>query len=190
MPCTHHAPIMHPTPPSSPTQPNAVRSLSNMRALVNTWSTDTTTARTAGLIVDARPAGRFTGTIPEPRAGMRSGHMPGAVNVPLTDMLTEDGHMKSAKSLQGVFAEAGVDPGAGPLVFSCGTGVTACGVRLGLAIAYPETSDSNVCGLGGGEVWGGACTVVSLLTCDCHCYTSVIITHVVFAAIHLSLLHL
>lgn len=134
------------------TQPNSVRGLSDMQALVNTWSTTPVNARAAGLIVDARPAGRFTGTVPEPRAGMRSGHMPGAVNVPLTDMLTDDGCMKPADVLRAVFAAAHVGPGEGPLVFSCGTAVTACGVRLGYALAYPEGGDSQVRG-GGGCAW-------------------------------------
>lgn len=70
-------------------QPDAVRSLADMRALVASWQSAGAESRARGQIVDARPAARFDGTAPEPRAGMRAGHMPGAVNVPFSDMLTD-----------------------------------------------------------------------------------------------------
>jgi len=83
-------------------------------------------------IVDARPPGRFTGEQPEPRAGLRCGHMPGALNVPAGSVVNADGTMKSPAELIRIFEDAGVDPG-GPVVTSCGSGVTACVVALAFA---------------------------------------------------------
>lgn len=81
-------------------------------------------------IADARPAARFAGEAPEPRTGVRAGHMPGAFNVPFT-ALSEDGRLKSEAALRAVFAEAGLDPQA-PVVTSCGSGVTAAVINLAL----------------------------------------------------------
>ncbi|MDP1631596.1 MAG: 3-mercaptopyruvate sulfurtransferase [Caulobacter sp.] len=83
-------------------------------------------------LVDARPAGRFTGDQPEPRAGLRGGHMPGARNLPASDLLTPDGVMKSSSELADLFEQAGVDINR-PIVTTCGSGVTAAVLALGLA---------------------------------------------------------
>ena len=92
----------------------------------------------SALILDARAKGRFDGTAPEPRPGLPSGHMPGAANVPATDLLAPDGTMLPPEQLRARFAQAGVDGGK-PLVTSCGTGVTACILALGLVRAgLPE----------------------------------------------------
>ena len=100
----------------------AVSGLNDMRGLL----------RTAGRqIIDARPGERFRGDVPEPREGVRAGHMPGAFSVPFTE-LAENGRLKSADDLRRVFASAGVDPDA-PAVTSCGSGVTAAVVNLALA---------------------------------------------------------
>ena len=82
-------------------------------------------------IADARAAGRFTGRDAEPRAGMRSGHMPGARNVPV-GTLSENGELKDLASLRKIFDEAGVDLSK-PVVTSCGSGVTAAVIMLALA---------------------------------------------------------
>jgi thiosulfate/3-mercaptopyruvate sulfurtransferase len=76
-------------------------------------------------IVDARSAARFAGAEPEPRAGLRSGHIPGSRNVPYREVLNPDGTMKSPEALRALFAAAGVDL-ARPIVNTCGSGVTAC----------------------------------------------------------------
>ncbi|OLP43335.1 3-mercaptopyruvate sulfurtransferase [Rhizobium oryziradicis] len=81
-------------------------------------------------ITDARPAGRFTGDDAEPRAGMRSGHMPGARSVPAS-VLSENGHLKDLSTLRSIFMEAGVDL-TKPVVTSCGSGVTAAVITLAL----------------------------------------------------------
>lgn len=83
-------------------------------------------------VVDARPAARFRGEAPEPRAGLAGGHMPGARNVPFLTLFAPDGTMLPAEALARVFAEAGVDPSR-PVTTSCGSGITACIVALALA---------------------------------------------------------
>ena len=81
-------------------------------------------------IADARPAGRFEGTDPEPRAGMRSGHIPGAVNVPALS-LAKDGKLLPVNELRDVLQKSGVDLEK-PVVTSCGSGVTAAVITLAL----------------------------------------------------------
>ncbi|MGE0407842.1 MAG: 3-mercaptopyruvate sulfurtransferase [Amphiplicatus sp.] len=83
-------------------------------------------------LVDARPAERFLGAAPEPRPGLRRGHMPGAKSLPLGALVAPDGRLKSAEDLRGVMRAAGVDP-ARPVAASCGSGVTAAGVALAFA---------------------------------------------------------
>jgi thiosulfate/3-mercaptopyruvate sulfurtransferase len=103
------------------------------------------------LVLDARAAGRFTGAVPEPRAGMRSGHIPGSASVPYTDLLNPDGTFRPAGEVRGRFEAAGVD-GSRPLVTSCGSGVTACILTLGLRIAgFPEGAVYD----GSWTEWGG-----------------------------------
>lgn len=86
-----------------------------------------------GQILDARSAGRFSGNAPEPRPGIPSGHMPGATSLPFTE-LTENGRMKSAEALRGVFTAMRVDIEQ-PITTTCGSGVTASVLSLGLEIA-------------------------------------------------------
>ena len=91
-------------------------------------------------IVDARAATRFAGAVPEPRAGLRSGHIPSSRNVPFTTLLNADGTLKDAAGLAAVFKAAGVDP-ARPVVASCGSGVTAGVVAFALAqIGQPDAA--------------------------------------------------
>ncbi len=105
----------------------------------------------AELVLDARAAGRFTGATPEPRAGMRSGHMPGAANLPYTDLLSADGTFKSVAEVKARLAAAGVD-GSRPVVTSCGSGVTACILTIGLRLAgLPEGAVYD----GSWTEWGG-----------------------------------
>ena len=83
-------------------------------------------------LVDARPASRFRGEAPEPRPGLRGGHMPGARSVPMPSLFASDGVMLPPEALARVFAEAGVDASR-PVVTSCGSGITACVLALALA---------------------------------------------------------
>ena len=90
------------------------------------------------LVLDARSAGRFAGTAPEPRANMPGGHIPGAHSLPATELLAADQTMLPPEALRARFAQAGV-AGARPVVTSCGTGVTAAILTLGMVVAgLPE----------------------------------------------------
>lgn len=82
-------------------------------------------------IVDARSAARFRGEVPEPRPGLRSGHIPGARNLPYAELLAPDGTMKPAAALRAAFVAAGVDLDR-PVITSCGSGVTAAILNLAL----------------------------------------------------------
>ena len=85
----------------------------------------------AAQVADARPAGRFTGAGPEPRPGMRSGHMPGARNVPAAS-LSRAGSLLPVEELRAALEAAGLDLSK-PVVTSCGSGVTAAAISLALA---------------------------------------------------------
>ncbi|MEM6665855.1 MAG: 3-mercaptopyruvate sulfurtransferase [Pseudomonadota bacterium] len=84
------------------------------------------------LVLDARPADRFAGTAPEPRPGVRAGHMPGSLNIPFDLLVTQDGCLKHADELRAIFTAAGWVPGT-PVITSCGSGVTAALLTLALA---------------------------------------------------------
>jgi thiosulfate/3-mercaptopyruvate sulfurtransferase len=102
-------------------------------------------------VLDARAAGRFSGAVLEPRAGMRSGHIPGSISLPYTDLLHADGTFRSAGDVRGRFEAAGVDA-TQPVVTSCGSGVTACILTLGLRVAgLPEGAVYD----GSWSEWGG-----------------------------------
>ena len=81
-------------------------------------------------VVDARSAGRFAGKEAEPRPGLRSGHMPGALNVPFTEIV-ENGRLVDAARIKKAFDKGGVDLDK-PIITSCGSGVTAVVLALGL----------------------------------------------------------
>ena len=81
-------------------------------------------------VADARGVGRFAGTEPEPRAGMRSGHMPGAVNLP-SGVFAEKGYFKSLPQLRDIVTQAGLDLKK-PVVTTCGSGITAAIITLAL----------------------------------------------------------
>lgn len=83
-------------------------------------------------VVDARPASRFRGEAPEPRAGLRGGHMPGALNVPASTLFSPDGTLLPSDRLQAALRAAGVDPDR-PTVATCGSGITAALIALALA---------------------------------------------------------
>jgi thiosulfate/3-mercaptopyruvate sulfurtransferase len=84
-------------------------------------------------ILDARSAARFNGTAPEPRPGLSSGHMPGATNIPFTE-LVEGGRLKPADKLRELFLAKQVDLDQ-PITTTCGSGVTAAVIALGLEVA-------------------------------------------------------
>jgi thiosulfate/3-mercaptopyruvate sulfurtransferase len=83
-------------------------------------------------VIDARAANRFAGAVPEPRPGLRAGHIPGARNVPYSELIdAATGTMKPLDELRQAFTSAGVDAGK-PIVTSCGSGVSAAVLTLAL----------------------------------------------------------
>src|ERR1700691_393176 len=86
-----------------------------------------------GQILDARSNGRFAGTLPEPRPGISSGHMPGATSIPFTELVAE-GRLRPAEELRRIFAAKSVDMKQ-PITTTCGSGVTAAVIALGLEVA-------------------------------------------------------
>jgi thiosulfate/3-mercaptopyruvate sulfurtransferase len=101
----------------------------------------------AALVLDARAAGRFTAKVPEPRAGMRSGHIPGSRNLPYGELLAPDQTLLPPEQLRARLAAAGVD-GTVPVITSCGSGVTATILTLAMVRA----------GLPPGAVYDGSWT--------------------------------
>ncbi len=106
----------------------------------------------AELFVDARSAGRFHGTEPEPRPGMRSGRVPGSVNLPFDRLLDAgSGCFRTPNEIGAALHAAGVD-GAAPVITSCGSGVTACVLALGMElIGRPQGAVYD----GSWTEWGG-----------------------------------
>jgi thiosulfate/3-mercaptopyruvate sulfurtransferase len=92
-------------------------------------------------VLDARPPGRFLGNEPEPRKGLRSGHIPGSKNVFFKTLLQPDNTMKSPGELAQVLLAAGVDM-TQPIITSCGSGVTAA--ILNLALTQLEHSNHSL----------------------------------------------
>lgn len=105
----------------------------NNSAVANLSAIRSMTASGSGQLLDARSAQRFSGDAPEPRQGLRSGHMPGAKNLPFGELISEDGTFKSQDELKSVFENAGVDTSS-PVTTTCGSGVTAAILTLGLTI--------------------------------------------------------
>ena len=104
-------------------EPAAVVSLEALRGQLTTH----------GQVLDARSSGRFEGASPEPRPGLRSGHMPGATNVPFTE-LVEHGRLRSPAELKAIFAGKGVELDQ-PVTTTCGSGVTAAVLALALELS-------------------------------------------------------
>jgi thiosulfate/3-mercaptopyruvate sulfurtransferase len=103
-------------------RPELVRDIEAMR---------TNVASRAAQVLDARSRGRFAGTEPEPRAGLRGGHIPGSLNLPYETLYRPDGTLKPPDELRTVMTSAGVDLDR-PIVTSCGSGVTASVLALAL----------------------------------------------------------
>ncbi len=101
----------------------------------------------AELVLDARAGPRFRAEVPEPRPGMRSGHIPGSRNLPYTELLAPDQTLLPEDALRARLAAAGVD-GSRPVVTSCGSGVTATILTLAMTLA----------GLPAGAVYDGSWT--------------------------------
>jgi thiosulfate/3-mercaptopyruvate sulfurtransferase len=88
-------------------------------------------AQNSAQVVDVRSADRFRGVTPEPRPGLRSGHMPGALNLPW-NALIDEGRLKDPAALEQLFSGATLDPGR-PVIASCGSGISAAILSLAIA---------------------------------------------------------
>jgi thiosulfate/3-mercaptopyruvate sulfurtransferase len=104
-------------------RPELVRDVEAVKGLISSR---------AAQLVDARGGPRFRGEAPEPRPGLRSGHMPGALNVPFDSLINSQGRMRSAPELEAIFGVCDVNLDK-PIVTTCGSGVTASVLALGLA---------------------------------------------------------
>jgi thiosulfate/3-mercaptopyruvate sulfurtransferase len=123
-------------------RPELVRDLEQVRAGLGSG---------AFQLLDARAAERFEGRAPEPRGGLRAGHMPGARNLPSAAVISEDKTLRQTSELERLFKEAGLAPGQ-PVVTSCGSGVSAA--ILALALARIGRWDAAVYD-GSWTEWGG-----------------------------------
>jgi thiosulfate/3-mercaptopyruvate sulfurtransferase len=103
--------------------PSLVRDLESIRATLEAHDAQ---------VIDARPGPRFRAEVPEPRADLRGGHMPGALNVPFGELINPDGTMKAGAELRAAFQAGGVDLDQ-PMVTTCGSGVSAAVLALALA---------------------------------------------------------
>ena len=115
-------PAITPTKFSAKLDRSKVRTLSDVRANIDSHAEQT---------VDARSAGRFAATEPEPRPGVRGGHIPGSVNIHYASVVNEDGTLRSANQVRDIVSNTGLDISK-PIVASCGTGITACAIVLAL----------------------------------------------------------
>ena len=121
---TESGPVQRPTASfAAKLDPNAIRNYRQIQQAI----------ADAGQIVDARSAGRFAGTAPEPRPGLSSGHMPGSISLPFTE-LVEGGRLKDPAKLREIFLAKDIDLD-GPITTTCGSGVTAAVIAIGLEIA-------------------------------------------------------
>jgi thiosulfate/3-mercaptopyruvate sulfurtransferase len=142
----------HPVESGDPTPtPATFRASFRPALLASAEDVATALADGSATVVDVRPADRFAGNAPEPRPGVRSGHMPGARNLPYNRLLAADQTVLPPAEILAQFAAIGHQPGA-PLITSCGSGVTACIAALALASAgYPDTTIFD----GSWSEWGG-----------------------------------
>jgi thiosulfate/3-mercaptopyruvate sulfurtransferase len=102
-------------------------------AIVDAASVQNALHTGAAQVVDARPADRFRGEAPEPRPGLRAGHMPGSLNLPF-GQIVENGRMKDKAGIEQALSEAGIDPER-PVITTCGSGVSAAILSLALETA-------------------------------------------------------
>ena len=135
-------PDPRPSQSSARLQSHLVRNLDQVRAALDDPEIQ---------VLDARPAGRFSGEAPEPRPGLRGGHMPGASNLPWSAVVSPEGTLRSPEDLRAAFAAAGIDLQR-PIITTCGSGVSAAVLALALAcLGNDEVSIYD----GSWSEWGG-----------------------------------
>jgi thiosulfate/3-mercaptopyruvate sulfurtransferase len=118
------------TGPEKPHAPRTFKASFNAAAVADASAVQDALQTNSAQVVDARPADRFRGEAPEPRPGLRSGHMPGSLNLPF-GQIVENGRLKDKAGIEQALQEAGIDPQR-PVITSCGSGVSAA--ILGIAL--------------------------------------------------------
>jgi thiosulfate/3-mercaptopyruvate sulfurtransferase len=135
-----------PTPP-----PGQFTARLDRRAVRDLAAVRTNLSSQQELVVDLRPSARFAGTAPEPRPGIRSGHLPGSVNLPFTRLLAPDGTILPESELRGLLRESGIDLSQ-PIIATCGSGTSACTLVLALdLLGYRDVAVYD----GAWTEWGG-----------------------------------
>jgi thiosulfate/3-mercaptopyruvate sulfurtransferase len=123
-------------------QKDAVRDLAAMRSNLKSRRE---------LVVDLRPAGRYAGIQPEPRPGIRTGHMPGAKNLPFTELVDSSGTILPIEQLRHRLREHGIELSQ-PIIATCGSGTSACTLVLALdLLGFPDVAVYD----GAWTEWGG-----------------------------------
>jgi thiosulfate/3-mercaptopyruvate sulfurtransferase len=131
-----------PAPFTAKFRPELVRTVAQMRANVEGRRDQ---------VLDARSRGRFAATEPEPRAGLRGGHIPGSLNLPYDELYAKDGTLRPTADLRAALITAGIDL-MKPVVTTCGSGITAS--VLALALHQSGRTDAAVYD-GSWTEWGG-----------------------------------
>lgn len=118
------------TGPAKPHMPNTFTPSFDPAAVADATAVQKAVEANSAQVVDARPAERFRGEAPEPRPGLRAGHIPGSLNLPFSQIV-ENGRLKDRTGIEQALQDAGIDP-ARPVIASCGSGVSAAIVSLAL----------------------------------------------------------
>jgi len=121
------------TGPEKPRTPRTFTPAFNPALVADASAVQEALQSKAAQVVDARPADRFRGDAPEPRPGLRMGHIPGSLNLPF-DRIVENGRLKDRQELEKAIAEAGIDPDQ-PVITSCGSGVSAAILGVAFEVA-------------------------------------------------------
>jgi thiosulfate/3-mercaptopyruvate sulfurtransferase len=121
------------TGPETPRAPRTFKPSFNPTVVADASAIQAALRSGAAQVVDARPADRFRGEAPEPRPGLRSGHIPGSLNLPFGEIV-ENGRLKDKAGLEKAIADAGIDPGQ-PVITTCGSGVSAAILGVAFEVA-------------------------------------------------------
>jgi thiosulfate/3-mercaptopyruvate sulfurtransferase len=121
------------TGPERKREPKVFKPSFNQAAVADASTVQDVLRTQAAQVVDGRPAERFRGDAPEPRPGLRAGHIPGSLNLPF-GQIVENGRLKDKAGIEQAFREAGIDPEK-PVITTCGSGVSAAILGVALEVA-------------------------------------------------------